>query len=154
MLAKGLGNGLPIGACLASGAAASLFKPGNHGSTFGGNPLACRTGLSVLETLVNGKLPKRATELGKRITDTIRAAEVASIKNVRNYGMMIGVELDRPCGALVSLALAEGLVINVTADSVVRMLPPLILTDEQADDLVARLLRSIATFDGNGAAAS
>lgn len=143
MLAKGLGNGLPIGACLAHGAAAALFKPGNHGTTFGGNPLACRTGLAVLDTLVDGALPERASVLGQRITDGIRAADLGQVKEVRNLGMMIGVELDRPCTELVRLALDQGLLINVTAECVVRLLPPLVLSDDEADELVARLLRAI-----------
>ena len=147
MVAKGLGNGLPIGACLASGPAAGLFKPGNHGTTFGGNPLACRTGLTVLQTIEEENLMARAVALGARITDAIRAAGRGSVRQVRNHGLMIGVELDRPCGELVALAIAEGLLINVTAERVVRMLPPLILSDEEADELVARLLRTIDRFD-------
>ncbi len=147
-LAKGLGNGMPIGACLARGSAAELFQPGNHGSTFGGNPLACAVGRAVLDTLEGEQLYDRAEELGLRIVTALELGlgEEEYIVDIRGQGLMIGVELDRPCGALVAMALEEGLLINVTALNTIRLLPPLVLSDEQADDLVARLIELIVRF--------
>ena len=147
-LAKGLGNGVPIGACLARGAAAQVFKPGNHGSTFSGNPLVCRVALTVLDLLERGKLDQRAAKLGARIVDGLRAALAgnAAVKDVRGRGLMIAVELDRPCKDVLKLALERGLLLNVTADTVVRLLPPLILTDAEADQIVAGVADSIRAF--------
>ena len=147
-LAKGLGNGVPIGACLARGAAAQVFKPGNHGSTFSGNPLVCRVALTVLDLLERGKLDQRAARLGTRIVDGLRAALAgnAAVKDVRGRGLMIAVELDRPCKDVLKLALERGLLLNVTADTVVRLLPPLILTDAEADQIVAGVADSIRAF--------
>ena len=147
-LAKGLGNGVPIGACLARGAAAQVFKPGNHGSTFSGNPLVCRVALTVLDLLERGKLDQRAAQLGTRIVDGLRAALAgnAAVKDVRGRGLMIAVELDRPCKDVLKLALERGLLLNVTADTVVRLLPPLILTDAEADQIVAGVADSIRAF--------
>ncbi|WP_407276398.1 acetylornithine transaminase [Halothiobacillus sp. DCM-1] len=141
-LAKGLGNGVPIGACLAAGKAASLFAPGNHGSTFGGNPLVCRVAHTVLEVIERDGLRARAAALGARIQAGLSAgfAEVPAVQAVRGQGLMIGVVLDRPCGELVRRALDAGLLINVTASSVIRLLPPLIFTDADADELVASLV--------------
>lgn len=127
-LAKGLASGVPIGACLAKGAAAEAFKPGNHGSTFGGNPFACAAALTTLEAIEQEKLLDNAVKVG----DFIRAALGAALANakgvvaVRGMGLMLGIELDRPCGELTQRALDAGLLINVTADKVVRLLPPLI----------------------------
>jgi acetylornithine aminotransferase len=137
-LAKGLGSGIPIGACLASGAAAEVFKPGNHGSTFGGNPLACAAGLAVVEALEGEGLMARAAELGARMLARFRAKLAGDnrVVDVRGCGLMLGVELASPCGELVKRALEKGLLINVTHDKVVRLLPPLILTDAQADTVV------------------
>lgn len=147
-LAKGLGNGVPIGACLARGAAAEAFKPGNHASTFGGNPLACSAALAVIRTMEKEKLAARAAQLGQRMLDGFRASlgETAGVTAVRGKGLMIGIELDRPCGELVKRALEEGLLINVTADKVVRLLPPLILTDSEADQIGATVSRLIEEF--------
>lgn len=146
--AKGLGNGFPIGACLASGPAAELFKPGNHGSTYGGNPLACATALAVVTTLKNERLIQRATALGERIADGLRKqlATCNQVKTIRHSGLMLGVEMDRPCADLVKIALDKGLLINVTANKVIRVLPPLILSDAEADELVLRLAKSIGEF--------
>lgn len=137
-LAKGLGNGVPIGACVARGDAAEVFQPGKHGSTFGGNPLACAAGLAVLDTLENEKLVERAAELGQRFFDGFTTAlqEVEAVKAIRISGLMIGIELDRPCTELVARALEAGLLLNVTTDSVIRLLPPLIISDEQADTII------------------
>lgn len=153
-LAKALGNGVPIGACLARGDAAATFQPGNHGSTFGGNPLAARAGLTVLEVLERDGLPERAAALGERLLSRLRdgLAGQGGVLDLRGRGLMLGIELDRPCGELVSRALEHGLLINVTAQRVIRLLPPLILTDAQADrigdavvELVAEFLASSAT---------
>jgi acetylornithine aminotransferase len=140
-LAKGLGNGVPIGACLARGPAATLLSPGSHGSTFGGNPLACRAGLAVLDILDTAGLPQRAERLGDILLDGFRTrlGQHPAVSDIRGLGLMIGIELDRPCAALVQQALAAGLLINVTADKVVRLLPPLVLDDTQADLLVTAL---------------
>jgi acetylornithine aminotransferase len=145
-LAKGLGNGVPIGACLARGIAAEVFGPGSHGSTFGGNPLACRAGSAVLKTLAAEGLTERAADVGARMLNAFRHAfkGVDGVNQVRGRGLMIGIELDRPCGELVARALDDGILINVTAACVVRLLPPLIVDDQQADcivDAVSRLIR-------------
>jgi acetylornithine aminotransferase len=147
-LAKGLGNGVPIGACLARDAAAELFGPGSHGSTFGGNPLACSAALAVLDVLTASGLPARAAALGEDLRTLFRArlADVPGVIDVRGRGLMIGIELDRPCADLVGQALAAGLLINVTADKVVRLLPPLVLEDEQAQLLVDTLEPLIRHF--------
>lgn len=147
-LAKGLGNGFPIGACLAGGPAAAVFEPGNHGSTFGGSPLACAVGLAVIETIENENLATRAEELGARILSGLADAlqGVAGIEEIRGQGLLIGIELDRPCAELVGLALEQGLLINVTADRVVRLLPPLILSDKQADQLIETLSKLLQGF--------
>ena len=137
-LAKGLGNGIPIGACLARGHAAGLFEPGSHGSTFGGNPLACRAALTVLDVLANDSLAERADALGERMLAAFRdrIGALAGVIEVRGRGLMLGIELDRPCGELVGLALEQGLLINVTADRVIRLVPPLVITHAQADAIV------------------
>ncbi len=149
-LAKGLGSGVPIGACLAAGRAAGVFKPGNHGSTFGGNPLACVAALTTLDVIESDRLMERATTLGDGIRDGLRAAlaGVSGVIDIRGDGLMIGVELDRPCGDLVKQALASGLLINVTADKVVRLLPPLVMSDAEAGELVALLGALIKDFLG------
>ena len=144
-LAKGLGNGVPIGACLASGDAAELFGPGNHGSTFGGNPLACRAALAVLETVTTDALPARAAALGERMRAAFaaRIGELEGVVEIRGMGLMIGIELDRPCGELVGRALEAGLLINVTAERVIRLLPPLVTSDEEADAIVDGVSRQV-----------
>jgi acetylornithine aminotransferase len=147
-LAKGLGNGVPIGTCMAAGPAATLFKPGSHGSTFGGNPLACAAGLETLSIIEDDGLMQNAVVIGDFIRDQLRArlTDVAGVKDVRGVGLMIGIELVHPCGELVSRALEAGLLINVTADTVVRLLPPLIYTREQAQLLVDTLVPLIRDF--------
>lgn len=136
-VAKALGNGVPISACLASGPAAALFQPGNHGSTFGGNPLACTAAIAVIDTLEACKLPQRAAELGERIVQRLRSSltDQPGVVEVRGLGLLIGIELNTPCGELVKRALDLGLLINVTAERVVRLLPPLILSDAEADQI-------------------
>jgi acetylornithine/N-succinyldiaminopimelate aminotransferase len=138
-LAKGLGSGVPIGACLARGAAADVFQPGNHGSTFGGNPLACAAALATLQAIEDEKLLDNARMRGEAIRSGLRAAlnGVHGVVDIRGEGMMIGIELDRPCGELVAVARDAGVLINVTADSVIRLVPPLIYGAAEADALVA-----------------
>ena len=147
-LAKGLANGVPIGACVARGPAAEVFGPGSHGSTFGGNPLACRAARAVLETLVAGNLVANAARQGDWLLAAFRQSlgAVAGVVEVRGRGLMIGIELDRPCAGLVALALAEGLLINVTAERVIRLLPPLILEEPEARLLVETLSDLIQRF--------
>ena len=149
-LAKGLGSGVPVGACLTAGAAAGLFGPGNHGSTFGGNPLACRAALTTIEVIERDGLMARADALGKRIRTSMADAlqGVPALREIRGQGLMIGIELDRPCGELVKRGLDAGLLINVTADTVVRLLPALTMTDAEADELVGRLAALIREFIG------
>ncbi len=147
-LAKALGNGVPIGACLARGDAAQVFKPGSHGSTFGGNPLVCRVALTVLEVLEREKSEKRAAQLGTRLLTGLRKAldGVAGVRNIRGQGLMLAVELDRPCKDILTMALERGLLLNVTADNVVRLLPPLILTDDEADRIVSGVAGCVRDF--------
>jgi len=137
-LAKGLGNGVPIGACLAHGKASELFKPGNHGSTFGGNPLCCATASAVIDTIIEDNLCQRAEQLGKKILTGLETqlSGLSPVKSIRGKGLMLGITLDRDCPELVDQALKQHCLINVTAGNIVRLLPPLILTDAQADTLV------------------
>jgi len=155
--AKGLGNGVPIGACLARGKAAALFQQGHHGSTYGGNPLACATGIAVVRTIAAERLTERAHALGARLRDGFQRqlSNLDGLVEVRNSGLMLGIELDRPCGQLVGDALAAGLLINVTAGNVVRLLPPLIFSEAEADELVTVLGGLIRQFSvrHDGAAA-
>ena len=147
-LAKGLGNGVPIGACLAHGKAANVFRPGSHGSTFSGNPLVCRVALAVIEELQKGKLAERAAKLGRRLLAGLgeKLGNVPGVKEIRGRGLMLAVELDRPCKELLQHALENGILINVTAENVVRLLPPLIFTDNEADLLVEKLDKVIRAF--------
>ena len=146
--AKGLGNGMPIGACLAHGDAAHLMQPGNHGSTFGGNPLACSVALKVVELLESGDSYKRATTIGNIIMQGLEAelGDVAHVKDIRGCGCMIGIELTKPCKSLYIEALKQGLIINVTADSVIRLLPPMVMTDQEAQQVVSILAPLIKDF--------
>ncbi len=147
-LAKGLGNGVPIGACVAQGKAAELFKPGNHGSTFGGNPLTCAAASAVIETIENENLCARAAVLGDKMLADFKAelASVKAVKSIRGQGLMIGIQLDRDCTELVAAALAKHCLINVTAGKVIRLLPPLILSDQQADQIVSTVCQLIRDF--------
>lgn len=147
-LAKGLGSGVPIGACVARGVAAETFKPGNHGSTFGGNPLACAAGLATLDAIEKQGLCAHAEQLGQWINQAFAARFKAQpgVVAIRNAGLMIGVELDRPCYDLVKQALAAGLLINVTADKVIRLLPPLVMTQDEAQQLVDKLVPLVNNF--------
>jgi acetylornithine aminotransferase len=145
---KGLGNGVPIGACLSAGRASNVMQPGNHGSTFGGNPLACGAALATIETICSEHLLKRATIIGDRIISTLRSrlSHCNHVQEIRGLGCMIGIQLDRPCKSLFSKAMDKGLIINITADSVIRLLPPLILSDEEADEIVSILVPLVDQF--------
>lgn len=147
-LAKALGNGVPIGACLTNGKASDLFGPGNHGSTFGGNPLACAAGLAVLEQLSSEKLWEQAAISGKQLTEELaqKLDGVAGVTEIRSLGLMLGIQLDRPCAELVGIALENGLLINVTADSVVRLLPPLICTEAEIGKIADGVASLILDF--------
>ena len=140
-LAKALGNGVPIGACLARGRAAALFQPGSHGSTFGGNPLAARVALAVLDVLEQEALAERARALGRRLMRGLAKTfqGLSGVRTIRGRGLMIGIELTENCPALVERALQARLLINVTAGNVIRLLPPLIISDQEADEIVSRL---------------
>lgn len=147
-LAKGLGNGFPIGACLARGAAASVFTPGKHGSTFGGNPLGCVSALTTISIIEDEGLVERAGSIGRQIREGIahNLAGLSGVRQIRGKGLMIGIELDRPCAELVVLGFAAGLLVNVTADNVVRLLPPLNLTDAEVSMLIQGVCVLIRTF--------
>ncbi len=136
--AKGLGNGVPIGACLARGTAAETLVAGTHGSTFGGNPLSCAAALAVITELTDGGVIERAAELGERIKNALveQLEGLNHVRDIRGKGMMIAVELDNPCTDLIQKALAKRLLLNVTTDTVLRLLPPLNLTDDEADEIV------------------
>lgn len=147
-LAKSLGNGLPIGACLAAGTAADLFTPGSHGSTFGGNPLAAAAALTVIELMDEQKLAARAAELGTIMLARFKA-ELGGLKEVievRGKGLMIGIELARPCAELVARSLERRLLINVAAEKVVRLLPPLIISDAEMNEIVDVVCALIKDF--------
>jgi acetylornithine/N-succinyldiaminopimelate aminotransferase len=155
-LAKGLGNGFPIGACLARGPAAGVFTPGKHGSTFGGNPLGCVCALTTLAVIEEEGLVERAGAIGRKIRERIAGnlAGTAGVNEIRGKGLMIGIELDRPCGDLVARGFDAGLLINVTADTVVRLLPPLNLKDAEVDLLIDGVAGVIKAFLNAGAGAA
>ncbi|AAU29014.1 TPA: aspartate aminotransferase family protein [Legionella pneumophila] len=146
--AKGLGNGMPIGACLMSKRAKDLFKPGNHGSTFGGNPLACATALTVLEVIERDKLCERVTKNSALLMDKLisNLGEHPHVKAIRGKGYMIGIELDRPANDMRVLGLENQVLFNITAETVVRLLPPLIISEDEIDELVNRITRTINQF--------
>ena len=147
-LAKALGNGMPIGACLAKGAAAELIQPGSHGSTFGGNPLASRAGLAVIDVLSREKLHENAAKLGAQMLESLKQgfSEIKGVVSVRGKGLMLGIELDKDCAQLVNMALEEHLLINVTSDNVIRLLPPLIIDEDMAQQIVEKVIRIVKAF--------
>ncbi|MFO1229470.1 MAG: aspartate aminotransferase family protein [Alicycliphilus sp.] len=147
-LAKGLGSGVPVGAVLAHGAAAEVLKPGNHGSTFGGNPLAMRAGVETIRIMEEDRLLDNATAVGAHLKAALQQAlgGIAGVNEVRGQGLIIGVELDRPCGALIDRAADAGLLLSVTAERVIRLVPPLILTTAEADEIVALLKPLVQAF--------
>jgi len=150
--AKGLGNGYPIGACLAKGEASKVLTPGSHGSTFGGNPLGCAAALATIEQIQSNDLCSRASILGDRIVERLKEELLSAtyIQDIRGSGLMIGIELKESCSELVPLAKAKGLLLNVTSDKVIRLLPPLNMTDEECDfliDAVTQIIRLYAADD-------
>jgi acetylornithine aminotransferase len=147
-LAKGLGSGVPIGAVVAGPKAANIFQPGNHGTTFGGNPLAMRAGVETLRIMEEDGLLQRAEELGGYLMGKLRQelGGHPGVKEVRGQGLMIGIELAKPCGVLINRAAEAGLLISVTADSVVRLLPPLIITQAELDEMLGLLLPLVRQF--------
>ena len=146
--AKGLGNGVPIGACLAQGVAARTLAPGSHGSTFGGNPLSCAVGLTVLETIEQDAILNNVQQMGTRLLNQLQQhlSNQSGIQAIRGAGLMIGIELDRPCGILVERCLQAGLLINVTASKTVRLLPPLILNESDVATIIDILVPQIRAF--------
>ncbi|HUP29038.1 MAG TPA: aspartate aminotransferase family protein [Usitatibacter sp.] len=155
-LAKGLASGVPVGACLARGVAAKVFKPGNHGTTFGGGPLVSVAGITTLEVIEKDGLLEHALRMGEVIQGGLKRelAGVAGVKEIRGEGLMIGVELDRPCGEIVKRALGAGLVTNVTAEKVIRLLPPLVIQEAEAKQLVAILAPLVRAFLAEAPAAA
>jgi acetylornithine/N-succinyldiaminopimelate aminotransferase len=149
-LAKALGNGVPVGACLASGKAAEVIQPGNHGSTFGGNPLACRTGYTVLASMLENNIADNAALRGQQLAEALRKglADNPAVDEVRHLGLLLAVQMKLPCQALVNIALEQGLLINVTAGSVVRLLPPLVLTADETAEIAKILISCINQFTG------
>ena len=147
-LAKGLGSGVPVGACLAKGVAAKVFRPGNHGTTFGGGPLVSVAALRTLEIMEEEGLLANAAKMGELMQNGFRVslAGVAGVKEIRGMGLMMGIELDRPCADVVKLGLDAGVFTNVTQDSVVRILPPLIINDMEAKEIVMRISSAIKSF--------
>ncbi|TLD45495.1 MAG: Acetylornithine aminotransferase [Accumulibacter sp.] len=147
-MAKGLGGGVPIGACLAAGLAKGLFQPGKHGSTFGGNQLASTAALTTIEVIEKEGLIDQALLVGRLIRDGLQQAllDCRGVVEIRGQGLMIGIELDRPCSELVMLALQAGLLINVTAETVVRLLPPLTFSADEGRELTSRLAKLIRDF--------
>jgi len=147
-LAKGLGSGVPVGAVVTGPKAATIFQPGNHGTTFGGNPLAMRAGVETLRIMEEDGLLANAQRVGEHLQQALRQGlqGVAGLVEVRGQGLMIGVQIDRPCGVLTQRAADAGLLISVTADSVIRLVPPLIMTTAEADEVAQRLLPLIHQF--------
>jgi acetylornithine aminotransferase len=150
-LAKALGNGIPIGACVARGKAAEVFHPGNHGSTFGGNPLACRVACTVLDAMVKNKYADNALQRGEQLVSLLKEGLAGndSVLEVRHLGLLIGIEMKQNCQALVAFALEKGLLINVTAERVIRLLPPLTIDSLQTNELAELLIPCINTFTHN-----
>jgi acetylornithine aminotransferase len=147
-LAKGLGSGVPVGAVVAGPKAANIFQPGNHGTTFGGNPLAMRAGVETIRIMEEDGLLENAARVGSHLKGALarELSGLKGIKEIRGQGLMIGVELDKPCGVLTARAAEAGLLISVTADTVIRLVPPLILTESEADEMVAILAPLVKAF--------
>jgi acetylornithine/N-succinyldiaminopimelate aminotransferase len=147
-LAKALGNGIPIGACLARGKASDVFQPGNHGSTFGGNPFASEVGYTVLQTILQQNIAENARLRGDQLASYLKHKldNQAAVKEIRNLGLLLGITLDRDCNELAKIALDNQLLINITAGNVIRVLPPLIINETQITELADRLILSINQF--------
>jgi acetylornithine aminotransferase len=152
-LAKGLGSGVPVGACVVGNRAKGVFKPGNHGSTFGGNPLAMTAVVTTIDTIKDEGLLANSARVGEVILSSLRNQVGSLASDIRGMGLMIGVELKEPCGELVKQALDAGLVINVTADNVIRMLPPLVMSEAEGRQVVERLVPLVKAFLDKRAAA-
>lgn len=150
-LAKGLGSGVPVGAVVAGPKAANILQPGNHGTTFGGNPLAMRAGVETLRIMEEDGLLENAARVGAYLKDALQAglAGVKGFREIRGQGLMLGIELDKPCGVLLAQGAERGLLFSVTAERVVRLVPPLILCKEEADEIVAILVALIKEFLAN-----
>jgi acetylornithine aminotransferase len=149
-LAKALGNGVPIGACLANGIAAEVIQPGNHGSTFGGNPLACRAGYAVLHSMLEYKIADNAALRGQQLAAALRQGLETNpnVVEVRHLGLLLAIQMKKPCQELVTLALENGLLINVTSESVIRLLPPLIINEAETTEVAEILIDCIHQFTG------
>jgi acetylornithine aminotransferase len=149
-LAKALGNGVPVGACLTRGRAAEVIQPGNHGSTFGGNPLACRVGYTVLKSMLENNIADNAAQRGQQLAEALRKglADNPDVDEIRHLGLLLAVQMKLPCQALVGMALEQGLLINVTAGSVVRLLPPLVLSEDETAEIAKILISCINQFTG------
>ncbi|GAA6141847.1 aspartate aminotransferase family protein [Hydrogenophaga sp. 5NK40-0174] len=147
-LAKGLGSGVPIGAVVAGPKAANIFQPGNHGTTFGGNPLAMRAGVATIKIMEEEGLLENAAKMGELLLTQLntRLMNTKGVKEVRGQGLMIGIELDRPCGVLAQRAAQAGLLLSVTADSVIRLVPPLVISGAEADEIIGILVPLIEAF--------
>jgi acetylornithine aminotransferase len=149
-LAKGLGNGMPIGACIVNRDAAEVLGPGSHGSTFGGNPLACAAALAVIDVIEQDSLTERAASSGAQLHESLtrQLADLDGVREIRSLGLLLGIELDRPCGELVMQAAERGLLINVTAESVVRLLPPLICSADEINQIADQVAGLVREFLG------
>ncbi|MGB0848624.1 MAG: aspartate aminotransferase family protein [Thiolinea sp.] len=149
-LAKALGNGVPIGACLAAGKAADVFGPGNHGSTFGGNPLSCRAALAVIEVMERENLAQASAEMGRYFVNQFegKLGDLVAVTDIRAKGLMVAVQMDRDCSGLVAQALEYGVLINVTAGNVIRLLPPLVLTTAEADQIIKTVTSLVLALAG------
>ena len=147
-LAKGLGSGVPIGAVVAGPKAANIFQPGNHGTTFGGNPLAMRAGVETIRIMEEEKLLDNAAKVGAHLKAALEKALAGNpgVKEIRGQGLMLGIELAKPCGVILQRAADAGLLLSVTADTVIRLVPPLILSEHEADEIVAILVPLIEAF--------
>jgi acetylornithine/N-succinyldiaminopimelate aminotransferase len=147
-LAKGLGSGVPVGAIVAGPKAAQIFQQGNHGTTFGGNPLAMRAGIETIRIMQEDHLVENAQKMGEYLSAELQKAlgSLAGFKEIRGKGLMIGIELDRPCSAIMGLALEAGLLLSVTADRVIRLVPPLIITQKDCDEIVSILTPVVQSF--------
>ena len=147
-LAKSLGSGVPIGACIAGNVAGDIFKPGNHASTFGGNPLACTAAITTLNIIEEENLMCNALEQGNFIRKNLleRLGNLSHVTQIRGHGLMIGIELTKPCGELVKKALEQGLLLNVTSDKVVRLLPPLVIKQNESEQIINMVSTLIKEF--------
>jgi acetylornithine aminotransferase len=147
-LAKGLGSGVPVGAVVAGPKAAHIFQPGNHGTTFGGNPLAMRAGVETIRIMQEDGLLENATRVGNYLRSALEKnlSQLQGVKEIRGQGLMLGIELKKPCGVIMNRALEAGLLLSVTADTVVRLVPPLIITEAEADEIASILVPVIKSF--------